>query len=71
MALVVMASEFTFGIEAIHHSLNHVELVLNGKVDEVSVDNDLVWGTKRLVMAEKERRRSFRPTEQPSIRVPI
>ena len=46
--------EHTFSIEAIHHGLNYVQLILNGEVYKVGVDQDVVWGTKLAVVAEEE-----------------
>lgn len=52
----------TLGIEAVHHGLDHVELVLNREVDKVGVDDDLVRRTQRLVVPEEQRRWSLDTT---------
>ena len=45
-------------VEAVHHPLHEVDLILDGKVYEVRVDDDVVRRTKRGVMLEEERRGS-------------
>lgn len=35
-------TRYAFGIEAIHHAADEVELVLKAEVDEVGVDEDTV-----------------------------
>lgn len=43
----------TFGIETVHHPLYNIQLVLNGEVDEVSVNKDMVGGTQLHVVLEE------------------
>jgi hypothetical protein len=42
------------GVEAIHHPLHEVDLVLDRVVDEIRVDKHLVRGSQALVPAEEE-----------------
>ena len=52
---------FTFGVETVHHSLYDVQLVFYGKVDEVGIQQDMVWWAQLRVVAEIQRRRHLRP----------
>lgn len=40
--------------EAVHASLEDVQFVLDGKVDEVGIDKDAVWWSKGIVMCEEQ-----------------
>ena len=40
--------------EAIHHRLEHVQLVLNREVDEVGINDHLIWRPDILVGGEKQ-----------------
>ena len=42
------------GVQAVHHALHEVDLVLDRVVDEVCVDEDVVRGAEALVPAEEE-----------------
>lgn len=44
-----------FGIQAVHHGLHDIELIWNGKVDKVGIDENLIWGCQSRVVSEKER----------------
>ena len=46
----------TLGVETVHHALNNVQLVLNGKVDEVCVDQYVIGRTKLCVVAKEQGR---------------
>jgi len=48
------------GIEAVHHGLDDVESVLDGEVDEVGVDEDVVRRAQLLVVPEEQCRRCLR-----------
>lgn len=50
----------TFGIKAIHHATNKLQLVLKAKVDEIGVDEHTIWRYKLRIVREKERRRNLR-----------
>lgn len=50
----------TFGIETVHHPLYNIQLVLNGEVDEVSVNKDMVGGTQLHVVLEEQGRGDLR-----------
>ena len=45
----------TLCIETVHHGLHHVQLVLDGEVDEVGVHQDVVRGAQLGVILEKQR----------------
>lgn len=49
-----MAAELTFCIEAVHHRLNDVQFGLDGEVDEICVDKNVVWWTKLSVVLEEQ-----------------
>jgi hypothetical protein len=53
----------TFGIQAVHHTTNELQLVLKAKVDEVGIDKNSVWWNKGRIMG-KEKRRSDWSSEQ-------
>lgn len=42
------------GVEAVHHALDHVHLVLDREVDEVGVDEDVIGRTQLGVVGEEE-----------------
>lgn len=44
----------TFGVQAVHHWLNYVEFSLDGEVDEIGVDKDMIRGTKLSVVLEEQ-----------------
>ena len=46
---------YAFGIQAVHHRLNNVQLVLYREVDEVCVHKDVVGWTKLSVVLEEQR----------------
>jgi hypothetical protein len=46
----------TFGIQTVHHGTDDFEFVLDGKVDKVRVDQDLVWWPQRRVVSIEQRR---------------
>ena len=50
----------TLRVQTVHHGLDQLKLILNGKVDEVGVDDDVVRWTERSVVLEEERRRDLR-----------
>lgn len=43
-----------FGVQAVHHRLDQLELLLDAEVDEVGVDEDGVGGAERFVVLEEE-----------------
>ena len=45
----------TFGEEAVHHAADELELVLEGKVDEVGINEDTVWRYKGVVVLQEQR----------------
>ena len=40
-------------IQAIHHGFDEIEFILDGKVDKVGIDEDLIWRCKGGIMFEK------------------
>jgi hypothetical protein len=44
----------TFRIQAIHHPLDQLDLVLQAKVDEIGIDQHTIRRTKRSVVTEEE-----------------
>ena len=54
----------TLGVEAAHHALKDVEFVLNSKIDEVGVDENVVGRTELRVVAKKQSRRYLRPAHR-------
>jgi hypothetical protein len=50
----VLGEKHTLCIEAIHHSLNNVDLVLDRKVDEVRINKNMVRWSKLLVVLEEQ-----------------
>lgn len=53
----------TLGIETVHHRRYDLELVLDGKVDEVGVEQHVVGRTQLGVVFEEECRRHLRSEE--------
>jgi hypothetical protein len=50
----VMVKAPTFGIQAIHHATNKLQLVLKAEIDKIGVDKDSVrWNKGRVVVEEK------------------
>ena len=43
----------TLSIEAVHHALSDVQLVLDGKIDEVGINQDVIWRTQLCVVLEE------------------
>ena len=50
---IVWKTQLTFSIEAIHHWLNYVKLVFNGKIDKVGIKKNMIWWSKLLIVFEK------------------
>ena len=48
-----------FSKQAVHTCLEDVELILDGKVDEVGIDDDPIRWSKCVIMREKQTRRFF------------
>lgn len=46
----------TLSVQAIHHGFDNVELVLDGKIDEVGIDKDLVRRSQGGIMFEEQSR---------------
>ena len=55
-----MSRVLTFSIETVHHSLHDIYFVLDGEVDEVGIDEDVVGWTEIGVVLEEQRRRGLR-----------
>ena len=50
----------TFCIETVHHALHNVQLVLNGEVDEVGVNQNVVGWSQLCVILEEQGRGNLR-----------
>ena len=48
-------SLLTFGVQAVHHPANELQLILQAEVDEVGIDENAVGGHERSVVREEER----------------
>lgn len=44
----------TFSIETVHHSLDYIQLVLDGEVYEIGVDDDVKRRSQLGVISEKQ-----------------
>ena len=55
-----MLRALTFSIETVHHALHDVYFVLDGEVNEVGVDEDVVRRAEVGVVLEEQRRRRLR-----------
>lgn len=55
-AKTITNRSLTFGIETVHHPLYNIQFVLNGEVDEVGVNKDMVGGTQLHVVLEEQGR---------------
>ena len=53
----------TFCVEAIHHGLHHIQLVLNWKVDEVGIQKDVVRRAQRSIILEEQWRSNLLPVK--------
>ncbi len=49
-----LAKVLTFCIQAIHHRLNDVQLGLDGEVDEIGVDQNVVWWAELSIVLEEQ-----------------
>jgi len=49
-----------FGIQTVHESLHHVDFVLNRKVDEIRVYDNMKWWTKLTVIPQEQCGRNSR-----------
>ncbi len=49
-----MEMEHTFGVEAVHHSTDELQLVLQGKVDEIGVDKNAVRWCERCIVCKEQ-----------------
>lgn len=57
-----MKSEtLTFGIQAVHHTTNKLQLILKAEVDEVGIDQNSIWRNKSRIMSEEKRRHNWSP----------
>ena len=59
-AKTITNRSLTFGIETVHHPLNNIQFVLNGEVDEVGVNKDMIGGTQLHVVLEEQGRGDLR-----------
>jgi phage gp29-like protein len=50
----------TFSQQAIHHGFNQLQLVLDGKVDKIGINQNMVWRTQSSIVFEKEGRSNLR-----------
>lgn len=46
--------KLTFSIEAVHHRLNYVQFVFNGKIDKVGIEKNVIRRSKLLIVFEKQ-----------------
>lgn len=46
----------TLSIKTVHHALYDIQFVLEGEVDEVGIQEDVVWWTELRVVLEKQGR---------------
>jgi len=49
-----------FGVETVHHALDQLDFVLDGKVDKVGIHQDPVWRSKSRVVVEEHGRGDLR-----------
>lgn len=45
----------TFGVEAVHHPADQLQLVLQAEINEVGINKNTVWRYKSIVVLQKER----------------
>lgn len=51
----VADARYAFSVETVHHGLDHLEFVLEGEIDEIRIDDYMIWGSKGLVVGKEER----------------
>ena len=53
----------TLSIEAVHHTADKFELILEREIDEIGVNENPVWRNKGGVVSEEQRRGNWSSTQ--------